>query len=322
MKGQGEEVLAAVYDAKVVVGENIHIRLSVSHKHPWAAVDEGVAGHRNLGNVRIGLAPAVAGELDDRNKEPELSAVVDVAERNENEEVRQSRELDKVRSGVVADPPPREMGARLLLSVAVAGEDLSSNAAEIVKTRPNLAEADGGDSGRSDDDEAVVVEFEERSRVDVVSASRKSDGVVFVPSRTIDAAMKLALSPWPLMAELDFAVGSCTRMKRPSRMVRVVRRERRMWNHGARKVTPDVWKKDPRNPKSQTLLHWEPSFLLILLLLADRKAGPSVCSRWPYSSCPSCPSGAEAAVVVDACHRFLLLLLIPPQMLDLAFEVS
>lgn len=318
MKGQGEEVLAAVYDAKVVVDENIHIRLSVSHKHPWAVVDEGVAGHTNFGNVRIDLAPAVEGELDDCNKVRELSAVVDVAERNENEVVRQSHELDKVRSGAVADPPPREMGAPLLLSVAVAGEVPSSNAAEIVKTRPNLAEADGGDSGRSGDDEAVE-EFEECSRVDV-AASRKSDGVVFVPSRTIDAAMTLALSPWPLMAELDFAVGTRTRMKRPLRVV--VRRERRMWNHGARKVTPDVWKKDPRNPKSQTLLHWEPSFLLILLLLADRKAGPSVCSRWPYSSCPLCPSGADAAVVVDACHRFLLLLLIPPQMLDLAFEVS
>lgn len=121
------------------------------------------------------------------------------------------------------------------------------------------------------------------------------------------------------MVGRDFAADTKDTPTRMSRRVRVVRRERRTSNHGARKVTPDVWKKDPRNPNSQTLLRSEPFFLPILLLLADRKAGPWVCLRWPDSSCPLCPS--RAAVAVGASHRFLLLL-IPPRMADPAFEAS
>lgn len=278
-------------------------------------------GHTSLGTVRIGLAPAEV--LDDCNTVRVQSAVVAVAERNG--EVRPSRVLNKVRSGVVADPPPREMEAHppLAVVVAVAADEVevrSSKTAEIVKTRQSLAEADGDDSGtrRNGDAEAVVV-LGECSRVDVVAASRKSDGVVFAPSRTIDAAMTLVLAPRPSMVGRDFAVGTKdTPTMKTTRMVRVVRRERTS-NHDARMVTPDVWKKDLRNPNSQTLLRSKPFFLPILLLLADRKAEPSVCSHWPCSSCPLCPSGA--VVVVGASHRSLLLL-IPLQMTDLAFEAS
>lgn len=152
-------------------------------------------GHTNLGTVRIGLAPAVE-VLDDRN-----TARVQLAVVAEVEGVRPSRVLDKVRSGVVADPPPREMEAHLLLAVvvAVAGEVEvpSSTEAETVKTRQSWAEADGDDSGTRRNDDEAVEELGERSRVDVVAASRKTDGVVFVPSRTIDAAMMLALAPRP-----------------------------------------------------------------------------------------------------------------------------